>query len=286
MRRPFLAVQSRSRVTATGCIRPLRRHRLLGRRDADVQPQGAARLSGGPDRRLPKRSFHHLAPGSIGPDAASPSGWWNGCSKTRPPWSASTTASPFHSATSRPTTCPPTGPPFWRTSSATGRRMRITPTWTSSATAPSVTATERMGDPRWRRLSEIRARTAKSVFLFDVQGQVAKSTHAGLPWLLYLRRQLGDRVHFWPFDGWQIPTRALRGSGGLPRPLEARLPRGRPHPRPARRLLRRRLAAPSRSRWPTAEILPPRTRAPGARSRRGRRLDSRRWVRRDHGDDQ
>ncbi len=22
---------------------------------------------------------------------------------------------------------------------------------------------------------------------------------------LYLRRQLGERVHFWPFDGWQIP---------------------------------------------------------------------------------
>lgn len=37
-------------------------------------------------------------------------------------------------------------------------------------------------------------------------GQVAKSTHAGIPWLLYLRRQLGERVHFWPFDGWQIPA--------------------------------------------------------------------------------
>jgi hypothetical protein len=64
---------------------------------------------------------------------------------------------------------------------------------------------ERTGDPKWRRLTEIRARAAKSVFHFDIQGQVAKSTHAGLPWLLYLRRQLGDRVHFWPFDGWEIP---------------------------------------------------------------------------------
>ena len=27
----------------------------------------------------------------------------------------------------------------------------------------------------------------------------------GLPWLLYLRRKLAGRVHFWPFDGWQIP---------------------------------------------------------------------------------
>jgi hypothetical protein len=35
---------------------------------------------------------------------------------------------------------------------------------------------------------------------------VAKSTHAGIPWLLYLRRQFGGRLHFWPFDGWSIPA--------------------------------------------------------------------------------
>jgi hypothetical protein len=43
------------------------------------------------------------------------------------------------------------------------------------------------------------------VFHFDVPGSVAKSTHAGLPWLRYMRRRLGDRAHFWPFDGWSIP---------------------------------------------------------------------------------
>lgn len=64
----------------------------------------------------------------------------------------------------------------------------------------------RTGDRRWRRLCEIRAGTAKSVFLFDVQGSVAKSTHAGLPWLRYVRQQLGTRVHFWPFDGWEAPA--------------------------------------------------------------------------------
>ena len=51
----------------------------------------------------------------------------------------------------------------------------------------------------------MRARTAKSVFHFDVQGSVAKSTHAGIPWLRYIRKQAKDRVHFWPFDGWSIP---------------------------------------------------------------------------------
>ena len=64
----------------------------------------------------------------------------------------------------------------------------------------------RMGNSRWRRLTEERAGRAKSVFHFDVQGSVAKSTHAGIPWLRYIRQRLGSRVHFWPFDGWDIPT--------------------------------------------------------------------------------
>ncbi|WNV06026.1 hypothetical protein RP726_06310 [Candidatus Methylospira mobilis] len=62
---------------------------------------------------------------------------------------------------------------------------------------------ERTGSSRWRRLTEERA-GAKSVFHFDVPGSVAKSTHAGIPWLRYLRRQPGARIHFWPFDGWDI----------------------------------------------------------------------------------
>lgn len=64
----------------------------------------------------------------------------------------------------------------------------------------------RMGNARWRRLTEVRAGGAKSVFHFDVQGSVAKSTHAGIPWLRFIRQSLGPRVHFWPFDGWDIPT--------------------------------------------------------------------------------
>jgi hypothetical protein len=64
----------------------------------------------------------------------------------------------------------------------------------------------RSGNSRWRRLTEERAGGAKSVFHFDVQGSVAKSTHAGIPWLRFIRQQLGSRVHFWPFDGWNIPA--------------------------------------------------------------------------------
>jgi len=64
---------------------------------------------------------------------------------------------------------------------------------------------DRSGSTRWRRLTDVRA-GAKSVFHFDVPGSVAKSTHSGLPWLRYIRHQMGDRVHFWPFDGWEIPA--------------------------------------------------------------------------------
>jgi hypothetical protein len=64
----------------------------------------------------------------------------------------------------------------------------------------------RTGNSRWRRLTEERAGGAKSVFHFDVQGSVAKSTHAGIPWLRFIRHRFGQRVHFWPFDGWDIPA--------------------------------------------------------------------------------
>jgi hypothetical protein len=66
----------------------------------------------------------------------------------------------------------------------------------------------RGGTSRWRRLAEEHAR-AKSVFHFDVPGQAAKSTHAGLPWLRFMRQRLGGRVHFWPFDGWALSGRSV-----------------------------------------------------------------------------
>ena len=72
--------------------------------------------------------------------------------------------------------------------------------------ARCIDGAARMGNSRWRRLTEERAGSAKSVFHFDVQGSVAKSTHAGIPWLRYIRERLGKRVHFWPFDGWDIPA--------------------------------------------------------------------------------
>jgi hypothetical protein len=65
----------------------------------------------------------------------------------------------------------------------------------------------RSGDSSELRLCERWTAGVKSVFHFDVQGSVAKSTHAGLPWLLWLRQMPGsrERVHFWPFDGFEVP---------------------------------------------------------------------------------
>jgi len=59
------------------------------------------------------------------------------------------------------------------------------------------------GTPNEFRLAETWTSSAKSVFLFGVPGSVATSSHAGIPWLKWLRDQAGDRLHFWPFDGWE-----------------------------------------------------------------------------------
>ena len=70
---------------------------------------------------------------------------------------------------------------------------------------PSGSGLKRTGERSWLRVTETWTATAKSVFGFGVQGEVATSTHAGLPWLLYLRKQCKRSIHFWPFDGWEIP---------------------------------------------------------------------------------
>jgi hypothetical protein len=64
---------------------------------------------------------------------------------------------------------------------------------------------KRSGSPSEYRLVDTWSSSAKSVFEFDVQGAVAKSTHAGIPWLVKVRQTLGTKVHFWPLDGSDAP---------------------------------------------------------------------------------
>ena len=86
--------------------------------------------------------------------------------------------------------------------------MRAWPTADPHTYVDSV----RDGNPRNGEATELRlcdqwTSGAKSVFQFDVQGQVATSTHAGLPWLLWLRMMFESksRIYFWPFDGFDVP---------------------------------------------------------------------------------
>ena len=90
----------------------------------------------------------------------------------------------------------------------------------------------RMGNARWRRLTEERAGGAKSVFHFDVQGSVAKSTHAGIPWLRFIRQRSRRRAcisgrstagTFRPGD--RPSPRSIRRCGAQ---LRQRGPNGRP----------------------------------------------------------
>lgn len=79
------------------------------------------------------------------------------------------------------------------------------PTDHSEATVEQFrTTTTRVGTNDELRITEQWTSSAKSVFQFDVQGSVAKSTHAGLPFA-YSLRNLVPKIHFWPYDGWEIP---------------------------------------------------------------------------------
>ena len=201
---------------------------------------------------------------NTGPARASPNGLWSGWPRMRRRLSASTTASRFRCAISKRTDSSPTGPLSRRFPSALAdRRRHIYVDFVRDGIRGNGAA--RMGNARWRRLTEERAGGAKSVFHFDVQGSVAKSTHAGIPWLRFIRQRLGARVHFWPFDGWDIPPavppspRSIRRCGAAASPAKAaratsttpsasppgrrgrpgRQPRGVPKARPDARRARR-----------------------------------------------
>jgi hypothetical protein len=63
------------------------------------------------------------------------------------------------------------------------------------------------GAPHELRLCEQWTESAGSVFDFIHPGAFAYSTHAGIVWLHHMRQHPGllDRVHFWPFDGFDVP---------------------------------------------------------------------------------
>lgn len=84
------------------------------------------------------------------------------------------------------------------------------------------------GDPSELRLCEKWTSGAKSVFHFDVQGSVAKSTHAGIPWLQQLRTdpKIKNKTHFWPFDGFDVEPGRSVVAEAWPSIFRRRYPRG------------------------------------------------------------
>jgi hypothetical protein len=63
----------------------------------------------------------------------------------------------------------------------------------------------RWGDVHWRRLTEEQARWRSEIGLSVRRAGIGGEVQAGIPWLA--SSVGGDRVHFWPFDGWDIPAR-------------------------------------------------------------------------------
>ena len=113
------------------------------------------------------------------------------------------------------------GPVSSTTFAGTGQPMKKTPTWISFATVTAASAPLDAGNSRWRKLAERRC-GAKSSFHFDIPGSAAKSTHAGLPWLRYLRQRLVGRVPFLAVRRLDAAARPLGHRRGLPSPMRFR----------------------------------------------------------------
>ena len=137
---------------------------------------------------------------------------------------------------------------------------------------------EVIGDPCWLRVTEMWTATAKSVFLFDVQGAVAKASYAGIPWLRYLRSQSNGGIHFWPFDGWEVPVGRSVIAEGYPVTVDEALSKAGSEQRSARSLLGGRMASPCRPEWDSHGVLPASFKSGGVQNRRHQELGSRRGL--------
>ena len=66
---------------------------------------------------------------------------------------------------------------------------------------------------------------------WEAQGpNVFFSTHAGIPWLRWLRQETAGRVHFWPFDGFEVPAGRSVVAEVYPRVFRRRYPPPPPPP--------------------------------------------------------
>lgn len=166
--------------------------------------------AGAPDQRQPGLQVYRARPGGSAPELLVPDG---APSRRRTRWSrnALTDALIAHLSTAGPTIIAIDHALGFPLSYLERYGLATWPTFLADFVAHWPTTTHaveafRAGNPRSGKASEYRlcerwTSGAKSVFQFDVQGSVAKSTHAGLPQLARLRAALGNQLHVWPFDG-------------------------------------------------------------------------------------
>ena len=103
------------------------------------------------------------------------------------------------------------------------------------------TGRNRSGEPDSFRLTDGFSATAKSVFLFNVIGAVAHSTHTGIPWLRYIRQgveERGSRSPLLAFRRVGYSPRTIGHCRGVPVALESAVRPREQVPRPTRCLQR------------------------------------------------
>ena len=84
----------------------------------------------------------------------------------------------------------------------------------------------RQGDPDEHRLTGRWGGYHRGgVFRFELPDGLAKASHAGLPWLDYLRRG-SEELHVWPFDGFEVPEKRSVLAEVRPVDLVRRYPKG------------------------------------------------------------
>jgi len=75
------------------------------------------------------------------------------------------------------------------------------------------------------RLCERWTAVAWAAFARESGPYIAVFRHAGLPWLCHVRERTQGRVHFWPFDGWDVPEGRSVVAEVFPSILRNRYPR-------------------------------------------------------------
>ena len=57
------------------------------------------------------------------------------------------------------------------------------------------------------------------------RARFCRQEHAGIPWLRRIRNEVGSKIHFWPFDGWDVAEGKSVIAEAYPSIFKSRYPR-------------------------------------------------------------